>query len=104
MQNLVSLNLYLADVDAALATLRRVFAPMVALPARQGSESTFAKVHSDPCFRAAAPASRRTATHYGTRSKVTRSVSVAVRSVVPGTMPSTDVRSTGSPSVAVTVR
>ena len=41
MQNLVSLNLSaqdLADVDAALATLRRVFAPMVALQPEQRRE------------------------------------------------------------------
>ena len=41
MQNLVSLNLAaqdLADVDAALATLRRVFAPMVALQPEQRRE------------------------------------------------------------------
>ena len=41
MQNLVSLNLSaqdLADIDAALATLRRVFAPMVALQPDQRRE------------------------------------------------------------------
>jgi len=41
MQNLVSLNLSvqdLADVDAAIATLRRVFAPMIALQPGQRRE------------------------------------------------------------------
>ena len=41
MQNLVSLNLSaqdLADADAALATLRRVFAPMIALQPSQRRE------------------------------------------------------------------
>ena len=38
MQNLVSLNLSaqdLADVDAAIATLRRVFSPLIALQPSQ---------------------------------------------------------------------
>ena len=41
MQNLISLNLSaqdLADVDAALATLRRVFTPMIALRPEQRRE------------------------------------------------------------------
>ena len=41
MQNLISLNLSaqdLADVDAAIATLRRVFAPMIVLQPAQRRE------------------------------------------------------------------